>query len=113
MVPLLAFATGRWSTTYRSAIHSRSNVMPPDQAKLDAMMGKMLHDMGAAATGALVVIGDKLGLYKALAEAGPLTPVELATRTGTAERYVREWLQAQAAAGYVQYQADTGTYAMT
>ena len=76
-------------------------------------MGKLLNDMGAAATGALVVVGDKLGLYKALAESGPLAPADLAQRTGTAERYVREWLAAQAAAGYVQYQPQTGTYAMT
>jgi SAM-dependent methyltransferase len=87
--------------------------MPADPAKLDEFMGKLLHDMGAAATGALVLIGDKLGLYKALAEAGPLAPAQLADRTGTAERYVREWLAAQAAAGYVQYQPEAGTYAMT
>ncbi len=87
--------------------------MPTDQAKLHEFMGKMLQDMGAAATGALVVIGDKLGLYKALAAGGSLTPAELASRTGTAERYVREWLAAQAAAGYVQYQPETGKYAMT
>jgi SAM-dependent methyltransferase len=84
-----------------------------NQAKLDELMGKLLNDMGAAATGALVVIGDKLGLYKALAEAGPLAPADLAARTGTAERYVREWLAAQAAAGYVQYEPEAGTYAMT
>lgn len=84
-----------------------------NQAKLEEFMGKLLNDMGAAATGALVVIGDKLGLYKALAEAGPLTPAELAMRTETAERYVREWLAAQAAAGYVHYQPDTETYSMT
>ena len=87
--------------------------MALDQAKLDEFMGKMLSDMGAAASGAMIVIGDKLGLYKALAEAGPLTSAELATRTETAERYVREWLAAQAAAGYVEYQPETGTYAMT
>jgi SAM-dependent methyltransferase len=87
--------------------------MPPDQAKLDAFVGKMLNDMGAVATGAMVLIGDKLGLYKALAEGGALTPAELAARTGTAERYVREWLAAQAAAGYVQYRPETGTYAMS
>jgi SAM-dependent methyltransferase len=84
-----------------------------DQSKLDAFMGKMLNDMGATASGAMVIIGDKLGLYKALAEAGPLTPAQLASRTGTAERYVREWLPAQAAAGYVQYRPETGTYEMT
>jgi SAM-dependent methyltransferase len=87
--------------------------MPTDQAKLNEFMSKLLGDMGAAATGALVVIGDKLGLYKALAAGGPLSPAELAARTDTAERYVREWLAAQAAAGYVQYQPEAGTYAMT
>ena len=64
-------------------------VMPLDQAKLDEFVAKILNDMGAAATGAMVVIGDKLGLYKALAEGGPLAPAELAARTGTAERYIR------------------------
>ena len=87
--------------------------MPLDQAKLDEFVGKMLNDMGAVATGAMVLIGDKLGLYKALAEGGPLTPAELAARTSTAERYVREWLASQAAAGYVQYRPETETYAMT
>ena len=87
--------------------------MPQDQAKLDEFVGKMLNDMGAVATGAMVLIGDKLGLYKALAEGGALAPAELAARTGAAERYVREWLAAQAAAGYVQYRPETGTYAMT
>ena len=87
--------------------------MPPDQAKLDEFVAKILNDMGAVATGAMVVIGDKLGLYKALAEGGPLAPGELAARTGTAERYVREWLAAQAAAGYVEYRPESGAYAMT
>jgi hypothetical protein len=87
--------------------------MPQDQARLDEFVGKMLNDMGAVATGAMVLIGDKLGLYKALAEGDALAPAELAARTGTAERYIREWLAAQAAAGYVQYRPETGTYAMT
>ncbi|HEV3006766.1 MAG TPA: class I SAM-dependent methyltransferase [Pirellulales bacterium] len=87
--------------------------MPPDQGRLDAFVGKILNDMGAVATGAMVLIGDRLGLYKALAEGGPLTPAELASLTGTAERYVREWLAAQAAAGYVEYRPETGKYAMT
>jgi SAM-dependent methyltransferase len=87
--------------------------MQMDQAKLDEFAGKVFNDMGAAATGAMVLIGDKLGLYKALAQGGPLAPAELAARTGTAERYVREWLAAQAAAGYVQYRPETGAYAMT
>jgi SAM-dependent methyltransferase len=87
--------------------------MPFDQAKLEAFMGKMLNDMGAAATGAMVLIGDKLGLYKALAESGPMTSTQLAAKTGTAERYVREWLAGQAAAGYAEYKPDAGTYSMT
>lgn len=87
--------------------------MSTNQAKLDEFMSRLLHDMGAAATGALVLIGDKLGLYKALAAGGPLSPAELAARTDTAERYVREWLAAQAAAGYVQYQPEAGTYSMS
>jgi 2-polyprenyl-3-methyl-5-hydroxy-6-metoxy-1,4-benzoquinol methylase len=62
---------------------------------------------------ALVLIGEKLGLYKALADGGPLTPADLAKRTKTTERYVREWLNAQAAAGYVVYDAKTGKYSMT
>jgi SAM-dependent methyltransferase len=87
--------------------------MSHDQAKLDAFMGKMLNDLGAVASGAMVLVGDKLGLYKALAATGPLDAAGLAKRTGTAERYVREWLAAQAAAGYIQYHAETGTYSMT
>ena len=57
-------------------------------------------------------MGDRLGLYRALAGAGPLTPAELAERTGTAERYVREWLNAQAAGGYVDYDPDSGRYTL-
>src|SRR5437667_5967176 len=87
--------------------------MPLNQAKLDEFVGKILNDMGAIATGAMVLIGDKLGLYKALADGGPLAAADLAARTGTAERYVREWLAGQAAAGYVQYQPGAGTYSMT
>jgi SAM-dependent methyltransferase len=81
-----------------------------DQAKLQEFVGKAIGDLGSALTAALVVIGDKLGLYKALAQAGPSAPAELAARTGTTERYVREWLNAQAAAGYVTYAADKGLY---
>jgi SAM-dependent methyltransferase len=87
--------------------------MSPDPKKLEAFMGKMVNDMGAAATAALVVMGDKLGLYKALAAGGTLTPAQLAERTGTSARYVGEWLAAQAAAGYVQHHAETGAYSMS
>jgi 2-polyprenyl-3-methyl-5-hydroxy-6-metoxy-1,4-benzoquinol methylase len=78
-----------------------------EQAKFDAFMGKAVMDMGAAMHAALIVIGDKLGLYKAMAGAGPLTPAELAAKTKTTERYVREWLNANAASGYVTYDAAT------
>ena len=81
-----------------------------DQAKLDAFLGKAVLDMGAAMHATLVVIGDKLGLYKAMAGAGWLTPAELAATTNTAERYVREWLNANAASGYVLYEAETQRY---
>ena len=73
--------------------------MAISEAKLHEFMGKAVGDIGAAMSAALVVIGDKLGLYKAMAGAGPLTPAELARRTGTAERYVREWCANQAAGG--------------
>ena len=87
--------------------------MSVDQSKLDQFVGKAVGDLGAALTAALVVIGDKLGLYKAMADVPPQTPAELATRTGTAERYVREWLNAQAAAGYVTYDAAAGRYSLS
>jgi len=78
-----------------------------DEAKLGAFMGKILEDCGAAASAPLVVLGDKLGLYRAMADGTPVTAAELAARTGTAERYVREWLAAQAAGGYVTYDGPT------
>ena len=84
-----------------------------NQAKLEEFMGKMLNDMGAATSGAMVIIGDKLGLYRALSESGPLTSSQLASKTATAERYVREWLGSQAAAGYVQFDPATQSFSMT
>ena len=61
---------------------------------------------------ALIVIGDKLGLYKAMSGAGPMTSAELSKKTGTAERYVREWLAAQAAGGFITYDAASGKYTL-
>jgi len=75
--------------------------MAIDASKLQELIGKMLGDVGAAMGTALVLLGDKFGLYKTLAAAGPLTPAELASKTGTVERYVRAWTAAQAAAGYI------------
>lgn len=82
-----------------------------DEAKLMEFVGQAVGDVGAMLGGAMVVIGDKLGLYREMQGAGPLTPAELAKRTGTAERYVREWLSAQAARGYVSYEGD-GRFAL-
>ena len=87
--------------------------MELNQDKLNAFLGKAVVDFGAVLHGGLVVIGEKLGLYKALAKSGPLTPGELAEKTGTTERYVREWLNSQAAGGYVTYDGDAGRYSMT
>jgi 2-polyprenyl-3-methyl-5-hydroxy-6-metoxy-1,4-benzoquinol methylase len=79
---------------------------PVSEQRLMEFVFKAVGDFGAMVNGSLAVIGDKLGLYRAMAGAGPLTPAELADRTGTAERYVREWLCAQAAGGYVEYVGD-------
>lgn len=87
--------------------------MQIDEGRLHEFMGRAVGDIGATLHAALAVIGDKLGLYKALAADGPLTSQQLAERTDTAERYVREWLAAQAAGGYVVYDASTRRYHMT
>ncbi len=86
--------------------------MDVDADKLNAFMGRMLVDVGAAINTSLMLIGDKLGLYKALAKGGPMTSEDLANATGTAERYVREWLAAQAASGYVAYDAAARKFSM-
>jgi SAM-dependent methyltransferase len=83
-----------------------------NQSKVEAFLGKAVNDFGAAVSAALVVIGDKLGLYKAMAGSAPLTSVELAQRTGTNERYVRDWLVNQAAGGYVDYDPETQRYSL-
>jgi 2-polyprenyl-3-methyl-5-hydroxy-6-metoxy-1,4-benzoquinol methylase len=79
--------------------------MQIDQSKLEQFLGQVVGELGAAMNAALVLIGEKLGLYKAMAGAGYLTPADLAKKTNTDERYVREWLSAQAAGGYVRYDA--------
>lgn len=83
--------------------------MAVDEDKLNSFIGKAMGDLGAAVGAALVLIGDELGLYRALA-AESLTSAELAARTGTTERYVREWLANQAAGGYVEYDAERDSY---
>lgn len=87
--------------------------MEIDEEKLQEHLGTAIRDFGATLHAPLVVIGDKLGLYRALAREGPLTSSELAAETDTAERYVREWLRSQAAGGYVTYDPSTDRYSLT
>ncbi len=83
-----------------------------DGDKLMEFVFRAVDEVGATLNTALVVMGDRLGLYRALAAAGPLSPAELAERTGTAERYIREWLNAQAAGSYVAYDPESGRYSL-
>lgn len=84
----------------------------PDPDKLNQFMEKVVGEMGAAMNAALILIGEKLGLYRAMAGAGPLTAQDVAQRTGTDPRYVHEWLSAQAAGGFVTYDAKSGTFTL-
>lgn len=81
--------------------------------KLNALLGKMVGDLGAAVNGALVIVGDKLGLYKALHQDGAMTSQQLAEATGTYERYITEWCSAQAAQGYLEYNVDNNTFSLS
>src|SRR5215470_6203098 len=81
-----------------------------DQAKLEAFLGRVVGDLGSTLSTSLAAIGDKLGLYRAMAQSGPVTSESLAQQTGTSERYVREWLINQAAGGYVEYDSSNGRY---
>jgi SAM-dependent methyltransferase len=83
-----------------------------DPEKLEQFVFGAVAEVGATLNTALVVMGDRLGLYRAMAGAGALTPAELAERSGASERYVREWLNAQAAGGYVAYDSAAGTYTL-
>src|SRR6185369_11960212 len=83
-----------------------------NEDKMHQFLGKVVGDFGASLSSSLAYIGQKLGLYKALAADGPLTPPELAQKTNTNERYVREWLVNQASGGYVDYDAESGRYSL-
>src|SRR5271169_4401955 len=87
--------------------------MAIDANKLQEVIGKILGDVGAAMGTALVLLGDKFGFYKTLSAAGPLTSAELASKTGTVERYVREWAAAEAAAGYINYEPGSGRFSIS
>ncbi|WP_256754557.1 class I SAM-dependent methyltransferase [Mesorhizobium sp. Mes31] len=82
----------------------------PNQEKLDALLGRMVGDLGAITTGAAVLLGDRLGLFSAMSQGGKMTAAQLAAKTDTQERLVREWLSAQAAAGYIEYDEATDSF---
>src|ERR1700693_4265943 len=84
-----------------------------DPDALNKLLGQMVNDLGAAVNGALVVLGDGLGIYTALAEIGPATSQRLAEKTNLNERQLREWLSAQAASGYISYEAASDSFFLT
>jgi SAM-dependent methyltransferase len=84
-----------------------------DEAALEQFVNQAVGDLAAAISGLMLHLGDRLGLYRAMAGAGPVTPATLAGLTGTHERYVREWLSNQAAGGYVRYEPDDGTFELS
>lgn len=84
-----------------------------DETKLNEFVGRFVGDLGAVLHATTVLIGDRLGLYRAMVDGEPVTPAELAARTGCDERYLTEWLAAQAASGYTEYDADAGTYRLS
>ena len=91
---------------------STTQVPAIDMTKLNTFIGQFVTDLGAAVHAGMVVIGEKLGLYKAIAE-GPVTAAQLAARTKTDERYLREWLASQAAGGYITYDEKTGKFSLS
>jgi len=90
---------------------STAQVPTLDMNKLNAFIGQFVTDLGASVHAGMVVIGEKLGLYKALAT-GPMSSAELAAKTGTDERYLREWLSSQAAGGYITYDEQTHKFGL-
>ncbi|NNH58583.1 class I SAM-dependent methyltransferase [Rhizobium laguerreae] len=85
----------------------------PDMQKLDALVGRLVGDVGAAVSGVLVVLGDKVGIFKAMSDGTPMSVQDLVKKTGIRERYLREWLSAQAAADYVAYDEKTDRFSLT
>src|SRR5262249_40039963 len=94
---------------WRTLQMSTAQVPVVDMDKLNTFIGQFVTDLGASVHAGMVVIGEKLGLYKTLADQ-PMGPAELAKRTHTDERYIREWLASQAAGGYITYDASTGMF---
>jgi SAM-dependent methyltransferase len=94
-------------------MNTPTSTPPINHDALNQLVGKMLNDMGATASSALVLLGDRLGLYHALREIGPVTSAQFAAHTKLAERYLREWLACQAASGYVEYDAAKNTFSLS
>jgi SAM-dependent methyltransferase len=94
------------------SVNPEENIMAINEERLNAFLGKAVGDLGAAVSAVLMVVGDELGLYRELAKT-PLTSAELAERTHTHERYIREWLANQAAGGYTEYDAASGKYSLS
>src|SRR3954469_5514925 len=92
---------------------STTRRFPLNTELIEQNVHRLLGAMTGAATTAMVAVGDQLGLYRALADDGPATPEELGARTGTAARYLKEWLSQQAAAGFLTYRADDGRYILS
>ena len=102
-----------WPTYYERCVRPVTMAITNiDERKLEAFIGLAATELGAALNAALVTLGDELGLYRAMADGQPVAPAELAARTGTQERYVREWLNAQAASGFVVYDAEAAAYVL-
>jgi SAM-dependent methyltransferase len=85
----------------------------PNPEKLNALMGKLVNDLGVSLGGASILLGDRLGLYKAMADGAPVTPSDLAKKSKLHERYVREWLSGQAASGYIDYDTEKDAFSLT
>ena len=110
--PSLGYADVQRLLAYTEDDPLTTTAAPFDQAKFEAALGRLLNDVGSVITAASVITGDKLGLYKALASGGAMTSEELAQNTQTHERYVREWLANQAAAGYLDYDSATRRFSL-
>jgi SAM-dependent methyltransferase len=93
--------------------HKEIAMREPNPEKLNALVGKLVGDLGISLAGASILLGDRLGLYKAMADGAPVTPSELAKKTGLHERYVREWLCGQAASGYIDYNSEQDAFSLS
>ena len=85
----------------------------PNLEKLNALVGELVGDLGISLGGASILLGDRLGLYKGMADGAPVTPSELAKKTGLHKRYVREWLSGQAASGYIDYHPEKNAFSLS